>query len=52
VLRVELSQKLDPTLNTNPTNIFTQSNQNPTLIRINHISMVFGDPKFGALPLC
>ena len=42
MLRVGLSKKLDPTLNT--------SNQDPTLIIMNHILMVSQGSKVGTLP--
>jgi hypothetical protein len=37
VLRVGLSKKLDPTLNTSPAYTFAQNNQYLTLMIINHI---------------
>ena len=52
VLRVEYSQKLDPTLNTSPTNIFAQNIEDPTLPTTNHILMVSRGSTVETLRLC
>ena len=40
VLRVGLSKKLDPTLDTNNANIFALNDQDPPLMIINHVLML------------
>ena len=52
VLRVGPIEKLDPTLNTSPANIFASNHQNPFLVLINHMLMVSNGSKVGTLPPC
>ena len=40
MFRVGLRKKLDPTLITNPANVFAYNNQDPTLVINDHIFMV------------
>ena len=44
------SKKPDPTLNTSPVNIFAWNKQDPILMMINHIFMLFGGSKVETLP--
>jgi hypothetical protein len=52
VSRVWLSKMLNPTLNTNPMNVFAYSYQDMIFMIINHSLMVSRDSKLGTLPPC
>jgi hypothetical protein len=52
VLRVGLSKKLDPTLNTNLVNIYAQDNKDLTLMIVILISSVSSSSKVRTLPPC